>query len=269
MTWANSGTLSSTGLNVVWSAPGPPCNAMTVGRSIIAGPSGTRPQPSTSKYTEMSPSDTRMASRSHARRSVPVLVLQQPLVQLARRMTREFGAEVDRARALVVRQAFATVVDELPLQRGPRLIGVHRLYDRLDRLPHLRVRHPDHGHVGDLGMDGEEVLGLLRIDVHATTDDHVREAVGEEQEAVLVHVPDVAERGPAAAERVAAGGRLGRVVVVLELRPTGEVQGPGTPGRQLGALLVAHVDLPDERPADRARMLQPGRGVGVDEAVAL
>src|SRR5690606_2345763 len=41
----------------------------------------------------------------------PVLVLQQPLVELPGGVARQFGAEVDRARALVVREMVAAVRD--------------------------------------------------------------------------------------------------------------------------------------------------------------
>ena len=51
----------------------------------------------------------------------------------------------------------------------------------------------------DLRVRDEHVLGLLRVDVHAARDDHVRLAVGEVQEAVVVEVADVAERAPALA----------------------------------------------------------------------
>src|SRR4051794_24000662 len=46
-----------------WSIPGPPCRSNTVGRSTIAGPSGTRPRPSTSTYNRTPPPmSTRMVS---------------------------------------------------------------------------------------------------------------------------------------------------------------------------------------------------------------
>jgi hypothetical protein len=68
-------------------------------------------------------------------------------------------------------------------------------------------------------MSDEHVLGLLRIDVHAARDDHVRLPVGQVQVAVLVEVPDVAERAPAPV--VGDRRRLVGVVVVLERATAG------------------------------------------------
>jgi hypothetical protein len=96
-----------------------------------------------------------------------------------------------------------------------RLGPVGGLDDRHDLLAHLLVRRADHRHVGDLGMADQQVLDLLRIDVHAAGDDHEALAVGEEQIAVLVDPADVAERRPAVL--VAALGGLFRIVVVFEL----------------------------------------------------
>jgi hypothetical protein len=47
------------------------------------------------------------------------------------------------------------------------------------------------------GVAGQDVFGLLRVDVHAAGDDHVGLAVGEVKVAVLVEVADVTERPPA------------------------------------------------------------------------
>ena len=75
-----------------------------------------------------------------------------------------------------------------------------------DRLPHLRVGHADDRDIVDRRVQREHVLGLLRVDVDPAGDDRERLAVGEEQEAVLVEVADVAERGPAGMVRVLGGG---------------------------------------------------------------
>src|SRR5436309_12043808 len=54
-------------------------------------------------------------------------------------------------------------------------------------------------------------FSVLRIDVHATRDDHVRLAVGEVQVALVVEVTDVADRAHHAVVRVPPRlGRLGR-----------------------------------------------------------
>ena len=65
--------------------------------------------------------------------------------------------------------------------------------------PKSSLGTPNTAHVDHLGVDDQQVLGLLRVDVHAAGDDHVRLAVGEVEVAVLVDVADVAERRPAAA----------------------------------------------------------------------
>jgi hypothetical protein len=41
-------------------------------------------------------------------------------------------------------------------------------------------------------VQGQHVLGLLRVDVHPAGDDREGLAVGEKQEAVLVEISDVA-----------------------------------------------------------------------------
>src|SRR4051812_42956573 len=90
----------------------------------------------------------RRRPRSGGRRRA-VLVAQQPLVELARRVARQLGAEVDGARALVGGELRAAERDELAGE--VRAGGVHR--DRLDDcddlLAQLLVRHAEDRDVGD------------------------------------------------------------------------------------------------------------------------
>jgi hypothetical protein len=86
---------------------------------------------------------------------------------------------------------------EFGLEVWPRRRRVGGDDDRLHRLAHFRIGHADHGNVGDPRVAGQDVFGLLRVDVHAAGDDHVGLAVGEVKVAVLVEVADVTERPPA------------------------------------------------------------------------
>ena len=124
----------------------------------------------------------------------PVLVLEQALVELAGGVAGELGAEVDRAGALHVGQVLPAVGDELALEVGAGVGHVDGLDDRLHLLAEVVVGHAEDGDVGHLRVQREDVLGLLRVHVHAAGDDHVRLAVGEVEEAVVVEVADVAER---------------------------------------------------------------------------
>ncbi len=164
---------------------------------------------------------------------LPVLVLEEPLVELARGVAGEFLAEVDRTWALDVGELAPAELDQLARERGGLfLVGRHdsRVDDGLDLFAEVVVRHTEHGDVDHLVVGDQHVLGLLRIDVHAAGDDHVGLAVGEVQEAVGVEVADVAERAPAL--RVPRVLRLLGVVVVFEFCAALEVDGAGLSLRQ-------------------------------------
>ncbi|CDZ91665.1 hypothetical protein RHRU231_860046 [Rhodococcus ruber] len=167
---------------------------------------------------------------------------QRPLDELAGGRPGQRSDEVDAARALVPGDAVATVGDQLG---GERLVAGNahrRLDDRPDRFAHLGVGHADHRDVEHLGVQGECVLDLLRVDVDPAGDDGEHGPVGEEEVAVLVEISDVPGRRPGGVERVARLGRLLRIVVVLEAVPgTFEVDRPDLPGRQLRSVLGADV----------------------------
>ncbi len=98
---------------------------------------------------------------------------------------------------------FLAVGDQLSSERRCRVVvGRHldRLHDRLHLFAEVLVGDTDDGDVGDLRVHREDVLRFLRVHVHAARDDHVRLAVGEVEEAVLVDLADVAEGRPAVGE---------------------------------------------------------------------
>ena len=107
-----------------------------------------------------------------------------------------------------------------------------------------------------LRVGEQRALDLGRVDVHAARDDHVGLAVAQEQVAVLVEVPDVAD-GEEALQAVGVG-----LVLVLEYSksPCAErhVHGADLAGRQPLAVVVEDADL-GARPRlpDRARLRQP------------
>ena len=157
------------------------------------------------------------------------LLAQQALVELAVRVARELVDEIDAARALVRRELRAAVGEQQGFEVRGRGGGVDGLNHGLDGFAHLGVGHADHRDVADGWMAREDVLRLLRVDVHPARDDHVGLAVREVQVAVGVEVADVAERPPAVLVRDRCG--LLGIVVILERASAREVDDPGLPDR--------------------------------------
>src|SRR5262249_54386157 len=62
------------------------------------------------------------------------------------------------------------------------------------------VRNPDHGHLGDCGMQRQAAFDLDRRDILPTADDHVVDAAADEEIAVTVEISSVAGEIPAAAQ---------------------------------------------------------------------
>ena len=79
--------------------------------------------------------------------------------------------------------------------------------DRGDDLAVLVVRQPDHRHLGDVRMADEDRFDLGRVDVRAAGDHEVLAPVDHVEVAVLVEIPDVAER-----REITAVDRLGELV---------------------------------------------------------
>src|SRR5215813_327373 len=62
------------------------------------------------------------------------------------------------------------------------------------------VRDPDHGHLGDCGMQRQAAFDLDRRDVLAAADDHVLDAAGDEEIAITVEIAGIAGELPALAQ---------------------------------------------------------------------
>src|SRR5262249_22138436 len=62
------------------------------------------------------------------------------------------------------------------------------------------VRDPDHGHLGDCGMQRQATFDLDRRDVLAAADDHVVDAAGDEEIAITVQIAGIAGEIPALAQ---------------------------------------------------------------------
>ena len=76
------------------------------------------------------------------------------------------------------------------------------------------VRHAQDRDLGDGRVGQDLLLGLARIDVGAARDVHVRGPAGDVEEALLIHVSEIAGAEPAIAERFRVGVRV--VVVAGE-----------------------------------------------------
>src|SRR5262245_7681988 len=146
------------------------------------------------------------------------LLAQLVFVELAVVVPGQRLGELDPAGTLVVRDALATPLDELGSQGVRRLDAGLRLDHGNHDLAPIVVGDAHHADVAHCRMADEHRLDLGRVDVHAAADDEVGAAVGEEQVAVVVDVPDVAQREVVAGVR--AFGLLGRLVI-LEARAVG------------------------------------------------
>src|SRR5690606_29133365 len=123
----------------------------------------------------------------------PIFIAEQALVELARRMARQFLDEIDLARRLQPAK--------LALGEGSQFAGqfracsapVDRLDDRDQPFAKIVVRNADYRDVEDRRMRDERILDLARIDIHAARDDHEALAVRKIEIALLVHPADIAE----------------------------------------------------------------------------
>ena len=82
--------------------------------------------------------------------------------------------------------------DEIGLQRRAALLTWHQLHHRLHLFTQVVIGHTKHRSIGHLGMDDQQVLALLRIDVDPAADDHEGGAIRQVQKAVIVHIANVA-----------------------------------------------------------------------------
>src|SRR4051812_8160380 len=126
----------------------------------------------------------------------PLLLAQDELLDLAGRRPREL-AELDRRRALELRQVLAAELEQLVL---PGVLARLELDERLRALAPLLVRHRHDGDLGDRRVPGDRLLDLDARDVLAARDDDVLGAVAELDVAVGMPDREVARVKPAALE---------------------------------------------------------------------
>src|SRR5262245_9705886 len=188
---------------------------------------------------------------------LPELLPQLMLVELAVVVPGQSLDEDHVAGTLVVRDAVPAPLDQVVRERIGRFDARLRLHCGDHDLAPFVVGPPDHADVADRGVGEQHRFDLGGVHIHATGDDEVGAAVGEEQVSVIVDVAHVAEREVRAPVRTL--GLLGRLEVfepVVVGRP--QVDGADTAGGELIARLVedpyvvGRVD-----PSDRARLAQP------------
>ena len=115
-------------------------------------------------------------------------------------------------------------------------------------------------------MQDECVLDLAWIDVDATADDHEGLTVSQVEVVVRVQVPDIADRCPAAAQRVFGGRRLLGIPVIGESVPSCEVDDAGRSRSDLGTRLlqttggISCVDI-DKLRAFEGQLMSSGSGL--------
>src|SRR6516164_10323077 len=100
--------------------------------------------------------------------SLPVTFANAPLVELPVRVAGQLGNEFDCARALIAGEVSPAVLDELGPEVGAGRDAGGGLDDRLDLLTELVVGNTEHRRVDEFGMHDQQVLRLLRVDVHPT-----------------------------------------------------------------------------------------------------
>ena len=199
--------------------------------------------------------------------ALPVLVLEQALIELSGRVTWELVAEVDGSRAFHVCELFAAIGHQLARDFFAGIIGIHELDDCFDFFPEVFVRDTEYGDVLNFWMNGEDVLGLLWIDVDAAADDHVRLAVGQIEKTVVVEFADITEGAPAVREL--CGGGLLRIVVVLESsRARSEIDAAFIAYGDFIPFVVDDMHFAVDRLSDRALVSEPISRRRITESVA-
>src|SRR3954451_13896539 len=122
-----------------------------------------------------------------------VLLAQRALEYLAGRRPRQLVDELHDSRQLVGGQMGTQEGDELRCLRG----GAGPQDDqRLDRLTPAGGGHADDRGLVDRGMPRERLLDLYPVHVLAAADDHVLDAVGQEQVAIAVGISAVTRAQP-------------------------------------------------------------------------
>src|SRR3569833_468345 len=137
------------------------------------------------------------------------LVAHQPLRDLAIAGFRQAFPEKEPLRHLVARQLGGEIARHVTFARDCDALTCDT-DGNADLAPH-RIGHAYHGDLADTGMRQDFLLDLARIDVGAAGDVHVGGAAGDVDEALLVHVAEIAGPKPAVAKRLGVG--CGIVVV--------------------------------------------------------
>ncbi len=153
-------------------------------------------------------------------------------------------------------EVLAAERDELSLDLGAGLDAVGELHHGLDLFAEVFVRNPEDRSVHHLRMRDQQVLGLLRVDVHPARDDHVRLAIREVQVAVVIDVPHVAD-GAGIARLVARLRGLVGSMEVLEVGGALEPDRSRCAGRLWLAVLVQDQELTEDALAYGAGMGEP------------
>ena len=78
---------------------------------------------------------------------LPVLILEEALVELPGGVAGKLVAEINTPRTLHVGQVLATVGDQLTLELGPGVDPLGRLHDGFDLLAEVLVRHAEDGDI--------------------------------------------------------------------------------------------------------------------------
>src|SRR5574338_71603 len=181
-------------------------------------------------------STARPPASAHPPRAVaPVRLAQHELLQLSGRGARQRRHELDRARALEVREVLPAEREQLGLARA-RARAQHD--ESLGRLAPLLVGHADHRALEHRLVAVERVLDLGGADVLAARDDDVLLAVDDVEAAGRVPHAEVARVEPAALDR--ARGLVGLLVVAAEddVRARADLADAAPVARDLAALVV-------------------------------
>ncbi|KAF1852476.1 hypothetical protein Lal_00037208 [Lupinus albus] len=112
---------------------------------------------------------------------------------------------------------------------------------RQPALAPLGIGHAQHRHFGDGRMRQQGFLDLARIDVGAARDIHVRGTSGDVEEAILVHMPEVAGMEPVMLEGLGIGLRI--VVIAHEDSRSAHTDFTGLEGGQFLSIVVQDGDL--------------------------
>eukprot|EP01022_Parablepharisma_sp_SALTPOND_P013731 TRINITY_DN18447_c2_g1_i1.p1 TRINITY_DN18447_c2_g1~~TRINITY_DN18447_c2_g1_i1.p1 ORF type:complete len:944 (+),score=289.22 TRINITY_DN18447_c2_g1_i1:617-3448(+) len=189
----------------------------------------------------------------------PVLIPELALEHLAHRAAGQLVHEIHGAGLEVAGQLGAAEIDDF---LGAALGPGPQHHHRLEGLAPLVVRHPDHRHLGDLGMPKQHLLHLAGVDVLPPADDHVNAAVHDVEKALLVHAAHVAQGEPAVLE---GGGGLFRVAVIATEQAGATHVDLAHPARgHRPARFVQQLDIGvPHRPAHRADLALHVRGLDV------